>query len=173
MNWLDLIIVLIITIPTFFGFRKGFLRKFLGIAGIILGFILAVRFYGPVSSFLNKIFSGDILVMQVISFLLIIGIVYGLSVWVSKFIAGMNSGTSLIDKIAGTLFGFLQGLILASVLLVNLSYVNLPGSEVRSNSLLYGRVYKVAPAIFDKIISYSPSLAQIYQEYKQKYLPGK
>ena len=111
--------------------------------------------------------------MQVISFLLIIGIVYGLSVWVSKFIAGMNSGTSLIDKIAGTLFGFLQGLILASVLLVNLSYVNLPGSEVRSNSLLYGRVYKVAPAIFDKIISYSPDLAQIYQEYKQKYLTGK
>lgn len=173
MNWLDLIIVLIITIPTFFGFRKGFLRKLLGIAGIILGFILAVRFYNPVSSFLHNILSGDLLVVQVISFLLIIGFVYGLSVWVARFIAGLNSGTSLMDKIAGTLFGFLQGLILASILLVNLSYVNLPDSEVRNSSILYGRVYKVAPAIFDKIISYSPSLAQIYQEYKQKYLPGK
>lgn len=173
MNWLDLIIVLIITIPTFFGFRKGFLRKFLGIAGIILGFILAVRFYNPVSSFLHGIFSGDMLIIHVISFLLIIGIVYGLSVWVARFIAGMNSGTSLVDKIAGILFGFLQGLILASVLLVNLSYVNLPGSDVRNSSILYSRVYKVAPAIFDKVISYSPNLAQIYQEYKQKYLPGK
>jgi membrane protein required for colicin V production len=173
LNWLDLIIVLIITIPTFFGFRKGFLRKLLGIAGIILGFILAVRFYDPVSSFIHGFISGDILVIQVISFLFVIGIVYGLSVWVAKFIAGMNSGTSLVDKIAGTLFGFLQGLILVSVLLVNLSYVNLPGSEARNDSLLYSRVYKVAPAIFDKIISYSPSLARIYQEYKQKYLPGK
>ena len=173
MNWLDLIIVLIITIPTFFGFRKGFLRKLLGIVGIIIGFILAVRFYIPVSSFIHGIISGNELIIQVISFLLIIGIVYGLSVWVSKFMSGMNSGTSLIDKIAGTIFGFLQGLILASVLLVNLSYVNLPGSETRNNSLLYSRVYKVAPAIFDKIISYSPSLAQIYQEYKQKYLPEK
>lgn len=145
----------------------------LGIIGIILGFILAVRFYDPVSGFLHGIVSGNILVIQVISFLLIIGIVYSISVWVSRFMAGMNSGTSLIDKIAGTIFGFLQGLILASVLLVNLSYVNLPGNETRNSSLLYGRVYKVAPAIFDKIISYSPSLAQIYQEYKQKYLPEK
>jgi membrane protein required for colicin V production len=173
LNWLDLIIVFLITIPTFFGFRKGFLRKVLGIAGIILGFILAVRFYNPIAGFLHGIFSVNELVIQVISFLLIIGVVYGLSVWVSRFMAGMNSGTSLIDKIAGTIFGFLQGLIIASVLLVNLSYIGLPGSETRNNSILYSRVYKVAPAIFDKIISYSPSLAQIYREYKQKYLPEK
>lgn len=142
----------------------------LGIAGIIIGFILAVRFYNPVSGFLYRIISGNELVIQVISFLLIIGVVYGFSVWVSRFMAGMNSGASLIDKIAGTVFGFLQGLIVASVLLVNLSYVDLPGSETRNNSILYSGVYKVAPAIFDKVISYSPSLAQIYREYKQKYL---
>jgi uncharacterized membrane protein required for colicin V production len=149
LNWLDLIIVLLITIPTFFGFRKGFLRKVLGIAGIIIGFILAVRFYDPIAGFLHGIISGNELFIQVISFLLI------------------------IDKIAGTIFGFLQGLIIASVLLVNLSYIGLPGSETRNNSVLYSRVYKVAPIIFDKIISYSPSLAQIYREYKQKYLPEK
>jgi uncharacterized membrane protein required for colicin V production len=173
LNWLDLIIVFIITVPTFFGFRKGFLRKFLGIAGIIVGFILAVRFYEPVSGFFNGFIDGNSLVVQVISFLLIIGLIHGLSVWLARFIASSHSGTSLLDKIAGTIFGFLQGLILASVLLVNLSFINLPAVKVRESSLLYNRVYNVAPAILEKVISYSPDLRQIYEEYKQKFLPAK
>lgn len=173
MNWLDIIIVLIVTVPTFFGFRKGFLRKFLGIIGIILGFILAVKFYTPISTFLKSFINTDILVIQVISFLLVIGIVYGLSIWLSKFMAGMNSGTSLLDKIAGTAFGFLQGLIVASVLLYNFTYINFPDAKDRESSLFYSRVYKIAPAIFDKIISFSPDLKQIYEEYKQKFLPVK
>ncbi len=173
MNWLDLLIALIITIPTFFGFRRGFLRKFLGIAGIIVGFVLAVRFYSPVSVFFGKIFSSDLLVIQVISFLLIIGVVYGLSVWLARFMASMNSGTTLLDKVAGTIFGFIQGVIIASVLLFNLSYINVPEQKVREASLLYKRVLNVAPMIFDKVISFSPELKQIYEEYKHKFIPSK
>lgn len=165
--------MLIVAVPTFFGFRKGFLRKFLGILGIILGFILAVKFYSPISSFLKSFIKTDTLVVDVISFLIVIGIVYGLSLWVARFMAGMNSGTSMLDKIAGTAFGFLQGLIVASVLLYNFTYINFPDSKTRNESLLYGKVYKIAPAIFDKIISYSPGLKQIYEEYKQKFLPVK
>lgn len=173
MNWLDIIIILIVTVPTFFGFRKGFLRKFLGIIGIILGFILAVKFYSPISSFLKGFIKTDTLIVDVISFIIIIGILYGLSIWVARFMAGMNSGTSLLDKIAGTAFGFFQGLIVASVLLYNFTYINFPDSKTRNESLLYSRVYKIAPAIFDKIISFSPDLKQIYEEYKQKFLPAK
>ncbi len=173
MNWLDIIIVLIITVPTFFGFRKGFLRKFLGIIGIIIGFVLAVKFYTPISSFLQSFIHTNVLVIHVISFLFVIGIVHGLSIWVARFMAGMNSGTSLVDKIAGTAFGFLQGLIIASVLLYNFTYIDFPDANVREGSLLYSRVYKIAPALFDKIISFSPDLKQIYDEYKQKFLPVK
>ena len=173
MNWLDLIIVLIITVPTFFGFRKGFLRKFLGIIGIILGFILAVKFYSPISSFLKSFIHTDVLVIDVISFLLVIGTLHGISIWAARFMSGMNSGTSLLDKIAGTVFGFIQGLIVASVLLYNLTYINFPDIKTREDSLLYARVYKVAPALFDKIISFSPDLKQVYEEYKQKFLPVK
>jgi len=173
LNWLDLVIALIITIPTFSGFRKGFLRKFLGIAGIIVGFVLAVRFYEPAAGLLNKLFSSNLLVIQVISFLLIIAVIYGFTVWLAKFIAGMNSGSSVLDKTAGTLFGFIQGVIIASVLLFNLSYIDMPERKIRESSLLYNRVLNVAPAIFDKVISFSPELKLIYEEYKQKFIPSK
>lgn len=172
MNWVDFTIVLLVTIPTFFGFRKGFLRKFLGIAGIIVGFILAVRFYEPLSSFLNRIFSGNLIVMNIISFLLIIACVYGFTVWLSKFISGMNSGTTMIDKTAGALFGFIQGIIISSVLLFNLSLIDFPEKKERDSSVFYKRIYGVAPAIFDKVISFSPELEAIYNKYKQKIIPS-
>jgi membrane protein required for colicin V production len=171
LNWLDLLIVLLISLSAFFGYRKGFLRKVLGIAGIILGFILAIRFYKPITGMLSTMSGSNSSFISVIAFLLVIGIVFGLAVWVARFIAGMNSGTSLADKILGAITGFLQGLILASVLLVNMSFANEPEQKIRDNSLLYARVYPVAPALFDKILALSPELKSMYIDYKNKLLP--
>jgi membrane protein required for colicin V production len=171
LNWLDLLIVLLITVSAFFGYRKGFLRKVLGIAGIILGFILAVRFYKPIASVLSGMAGSSSSMISVIAFLLIIGFVFGLAVWVARFIAGMNSGTSITDKVLGAITGFLQGLILASVLLVNMSFANEPEQKVREGSLLYSRVYSVAPELFDKILALSPELKSMYIDYKNKLIP--
>ncbi len=174
LNWLDIIIVLLVTLPTFFGFRKGFLRKLLGIAGIILGFVLAVKFYEPVAGLLSGVIKENPVFVNVLAFLVIIGIVYGASIWLARFIANMNSGTSLIDKILGTVIGFLQGLLVASVLLYNLSVADIPSRETRESSLLYGTVTKVAPALFDKILEYFPGLQELYREYimPEKKEPG-
>ncbi len=166
MNWIDILIVFLVTLPTWFGFRKGFLRKLLGIAGIIAGFILAIKFYDTLTPILSKVIKENPIFVNVLSFLLIIGILYGASIWLARFIANMNSGTSLIDKILGTVVGFIQGLIVASVLLYNLSFANLPSKETRDNSLLYGTIVKIAPAMFDKIIEYFPGLQNLYHEYK-------
>lgn len=166
MNWLDIVIVLLVTLPTFFGFRKGFLRKLLGIAGIILGFILAVKFYDTLTPLLAKVIKENPVFVNALSFLIIIGIVYGASVWLARFIANMNSGTSLVDKILGTAVGFFQGLLVASVILYNLSFANLPSAETRNSSLLYGAVTKIAPAMFDKILEFFPGLQDLYRDYK-------
>lgn len=178
MNWLDILIAIVVTLPTYFGFRKGFLRKLLGIAGIILGFILAIKFYSSVSSLLSVVIKENPVFVNVLSFLLIIGILYGAAVWLARFIANMNSGTSLIDKILGTVTGFLQGLIITSVLLYNLALADLPSKSARESSLLYPTVYKIAPALFDKIIDYFPGLQELYREYlnpktEQKTVPEK
>jgi membrane protein required for colicin V production len=165
MNWIDILIAAIVTLPAYFGFRKGFLRKLLGIAGIILGFILAIKFYPAVSSVLSAVIKENTTFVNVLSFLLIIGILYGASIWLARFIANSNSGTSLIDKILGTITGFIQGLILASVLLYNLAIADIPSQKTRETSMLYSTVYKVAPAIFDKVLEYFPGLWELYHEY--------
>lgn len=171
MNWLDILIALMVTIPTYFGFRKGFLRKLLGIAGIIAGFILAIKFYSSVSTVLSSVIKGNPVFVNVLSFLLIIGILYGAAVWLARFIANMNSGTGIADKILGTVTGFVQGLIISSVLLFNLALADMPSAQTRESSLLYKPVYKIAPAIFDKIIEYFPGLQELYNEYLNPKTP--
>lgn len=169
MNWLDIVIALIVTLPTYFGFRKGFLRKLLGIAGIIVGFVIAVKFYDSVSNILSSVIKENKTFVDVISFLLIIGVLYGASVWLARFIANTNSGTGVVDKVLGMITGFAQGLILASVLLYNLSLADMPSKQTRESSMLYSRVYNIAPALFDKVIELFPGLQDIYKEYKNPF----
>jgi membrane protein required for colicin V production len=166
MNWLDIVIALLIAIPAFIGYRKGFLRKVLGIAGIALGFILAVKFYDKAAGILGTFIKENQLFLNVIGFLLIVALLYGISLWLARFFSDMNSGTSIINKILGTAFGFLQGLIAVSVLLYNLSFINYPSAETRNSSRLYPVVYKVAPALFDKLIDLFPGLQDAYRQYK-------
>jgi membrane protein required for colicin V production len=166
LNWLDIAIAVIVTLPAYFGYRKGFLRKLLGIAGVIAGFILAVKFYTPVSGILANVIPESLTAVKVISFLLIIGILYGASIWLARFIANVNSGTSLIDKTLGFIFGFAQGLIVSSVLLYNLNLAGFPSQKTRETSLLYSNVIKIAPVIFDKVIEFFPGLHDLYNNYK-------
>lgn len=171
MNWLDFVIALIVTIPAFSGFRRGFLRKLLGIAGLIIGFILAVRFYRPVSDFLSNTFKLGQATSIVLGFLAIIAVVFSLSAWAATFFANkMNPATNFIDKLAGAIFGFVQGVLISSILVFNLTYLDIPSKDVRDSSVFYSRVYPAAPALFDKIISLSPSLKSLYEEYKQVFL---
>jgi membrane protein required for colicin V production len=166
MNWLDIAIIIILLIPAYIGFRKGFVRKIFGIAGLAAGFVLAVKFYDSLSSILVKIIKENIIFVNVISFLIIVILVYGISIWIAGYMSDIGGGTSFFNKLFGTAFGFLQGLILASVLLYNFAFINFPSVESRNSSMLYPHVYKVAPVLFDKIIEVFPGLKDTYNHYK-------
>ncbi len=171
MSWIDIVIILIIALSSFFGFRKGFLRKLLGIAGILFGFILALNFYEQVAGFLGKFINGNPSAVKILSFLLIIAVVFSVAIWLAGFIAGINSGTSLIDKILGTIFGFVQGVIIASILAVNLTSMGIIDQKTKESSFLYSRVSYIAPAIFDKLLKAAPGLQNTYEQYKQIIVP--
>jgi membrane protein required for colicin V production len=166
LNWLDLLIALFVTLPTFTGFRKGFVRKILGIGGIIAGFILAVKFYSNLSDIIITFFRGSKAFINVISFLLIIMIVYFIAVWISGFISDLNFGVILMDKLLGTITGFFQGVLFSSIILYNLAIVNIPSEQTRKSSYLYPYLINIAPAIFDRIIEAFPGLHDIYKQYR-------
>jgi uncharacterized membrane protein required for colicin V production len=53
MNWLDYVILGIIAIFVYRGFRKGFLSRVLGLAGVVAGIWLGVRYNFKVAQFLK------------------------------------------------------------------------------------------------------------------------
>ena len=166
MNWIDILIILLIAVPAFFGFRTGFIRRIFGIAGLILGFVLAVRFYDSLAGLLNKVIHISPMGINVMSFILIVLLVYGISIWLAKFMSDITKGSHIIDRTLGLMLGALQGILLASILLFNLSLLNYPQQETRNSSLFYSRVYPLAPKVFQKILSFSPDLEELYNIYK-------
>ncbi len=172
MNWIDIVIVLFIGVPAFFGFRTGFIRRIFGIAGLVLGFVLAVRFYDMLAGLLSKVIHISATGMNVLCFLIIVLLLYGLSIWLARFMSDMTKGTHIIDRTFGLVLGALQGILLASILLFNLSLVNYPEQSTRNSSLFYSRIYPIAPKVFQKVLGFSPDLEELYDKYKN-VLPEK
>ena len=54
MNWLDIIIIFLLVIPAFIGFKRGLAKTLLPLLAIITGVILAGIFYGAVSNWLSS-----------------------------------------------------------------------------------------------------------------------
>jgi len=54
MNWLDVVIFLILVIPTFIGFKRGLAKTALPLLGIISGVVLAGVFYGSMADWLSS-----------------------------------------------------------------------------------------------------------------------
>ncbi len=54
MNWLDAVVLLILVIPTFIGFRRGLAKTVIPLVGIITGVVLAGVFYGSVAGWLSS-----------------------------------------------------------------------------------------------------------------------
>ena len=73
MNWLDIVIVVALAIPTFAGFIQGLIKTALSLAGVIIGVVVASNFYEPVSRLLSFIPNEDI--ANVVAFILILTVI--------------------------------------------------------------------------------------------------
>ncbi|UCC60589.1 MAG: CvpA family protein [Dehalococcoidia bacterium] len=54
MNWMDVIIIVLLVIPAFIGFKRGLAKTFLPLLAVITGVIIAGIFYGAVSNWLSS-----------------------------------------------------------------------------------------------------------------------
>ncbi len=108
MTWIDIILLTIFLALLIHGIIIGLVRGVFDIAGIILGYLLAINF------------SGVIKIPKFLSFLIIFVItVIAISLLgraISKFIH--ITPLRLIDRILGGLLGFVKGLIICFIFLI-------------------------------------------------------
>ena len=116
MNWLDIVIIIVIAIPTILGIKIGIIKASFSLAGLILGVILAGHYYIPLSSQLSALSPG---IAKIVAFAIILVGVWVIAILLSGLVERAVSMMLLgwINRLVGAVFGFVVGAILCSALL--------------------------------------------------------
>jgi membrane protein required for colicin V production len=120
MNTFDIIVIAIIGLMTLIGLWKGMVRQLFGLAGLIAGYMLAVRFHEPCSKFLTSFHPGTAKAISFIAIFLACILLAHIIAWVvGRFFA--HSGLGFFNRIGGGLLGFLKGCIIIAVVVMVLT----------------------------------------------------
>ncbi len=117
-NIIDILILVILALFTFFGAKRGLISEVSRIIGLIAGFVLANQFHNEANQFLQQ-WIDNVPVRNVISYLVIfIVVVFAVSIVASilqKFFEFILLGW--LNRLLGLLLGFIKGLLIVSVLI--------------------------------------------------------
>ncbi|GBD14827.1 Colicin V production protein [bacterium HR25] len=119
MNWLDAVIILILAWFTINAFRAGLVREVVTLAGIVLALGIAGFYYDNLAQDVLLFINNDISA-RVVAFLLLFASVFLISQLVAFLLRGLVAILMLgwADHLAGTVLGFLKGLIIVEALLI-------------------------------------------------------
>jgi membrane protein required for colicin V production len=119
MQWVDWAILLVIALSVLGGLAQGFFRSVCGLGGLLLGLALAAWNYTRVAALILPLVRIKP-VANAIAFLLIAIVVMGVAALVGKILAKAfhSVGLGCLDRIAGAVFGFFQGALLVTLIVL-------------------------------------------------------
>ena len=160
MNWLDIVIIVAVAISAFLGLRIGIIKAVLSLAGLIVGVILAGRYYAPLAEQLSFIPQAS--VAKIVAFAIILIGVMIIAVVLAWLLKGLASVVMLgwVNRLGGAVFGLVLGAIFCSALLaIWVKFLGLAGTIAESilASILLDSlpmVLALLPSEFDTLRSF-------------------
>lgn len=150
MNWLDYAIIILLAIFAYRGFRKGFLARVLGLAGVVLGIWLGVKHNIKIAQILKDMGVPSEVSPYFAMFLIFLGCITIASL-IARFLRNISVFIELIDAVLGATLGLLEGLLISGVFLIFLGSLNFPSESVQKTSKFYKPVTKATISIYDFI----------------------
>lgn len=122
---IDIIFIVLIFILVLRGALRGFVREVMSMASVVLGLLAALLFYKPGAAFVRTKILEDVEVLpELIAFVSLMIIVFIVIKILERIIQDIISRITLlggIDHSLGLVLGFLEGLLLVSLILFVLS----------------------------------------------------
>ena len=117
MSWLDIVLIVVIVFSTFLGLRTGIIKAVLSLAGVIVGVILAGRYYVLLADQLPFITSEG--VAKIVAFAIILIGVMVVAVVLASLLKWAASAMMLgwVNHLGGAIFGLVLGAVLCGALL--------------------------------------------------------
>ena len=128
MNWLDIVLIVVLLISTFSGLKTGIIKAVLSLIGLIVGIILAGRYYVPLSEQLTFISQPGI--AKGVAFAIILIGVMVVAMVLASLLKQVTSMILLgwVNRIGGAIFGLAMGAFFCGALLAMwLKFIGLEG----------------------------------------------
>lgn len=134
MNWLDILLVIVLAVVTVGGLRTGLIKAVLSLAGVVIGTVLAGRYYTALGERLTSLLSPGVANIAAFAIILI-GIM--VAAWVlARLLSSVVSATFLMDwlnRLGGAAFGLvLGGVFCGAILAISLRFLGPMGVMVHS-----------------------------------------
>lgn len=119
MDWLSLVLLVFVGLMAVTGLKRGLVRQILGLLGLVASILLAVKYYEAAAEYVLQYFAvseGTAIILGfaavclgVAAAISILGIIWGRLV--------RYTPVSILDSLAGALFGLAKGALLAMIML--------------------------------------------------------
>lgn len=160
MNWLDIVIVVILVISLAGGVRNGAIKSILSLAGVIIGVVLAGRYYTPLAGILTFIPSAG--AARITAFIIILIAAIIVFTIIAELLTKLVSAILLgwLNRLLGAMLGVvLGGIFISAILAIWIKFTNNTGfiadSAIASILLKYFPVIlSLLPAEFEPVRSF-------------------
>lgn len=165
MNTIDIIIFITLAIGFILGFKDGFVRKLIGIIGLLVAVILTALLAKKFGRVIENLLDIELYLSEIIAGLIIfLGTVLVFSI-LKRVIHPFDKVNGLINQLVGGAVGVIQLLFFLSAVLLLLNIFDVPKKEVQDSSLLYKSTYSVIPFTINYLKDYTPSTEEIIKNY--------
>jgi len=153
MNTLDLVILVVVSLLTLLGLRKGFIVSLATLAGLLLGIWLAIHFSHYAAGLIERNFQPSSFWLPALAysatFLAVLIGIYFIGKLVEKLVEA--AGMSVLNHIGGALLGFAKGVLIMSAVLYLIALADpnetLISHPAKSRSVFYRPVAAVVPVL--------------------------
>lgn len=165
MSTVDIVLIAILLVGAFSGYRKGFLMELVTLFGLILGILGGFKLMGHAMLFLDDQFNINEKVLPYLAFAVVFVIIIIVVSLIGKMIQSSLDKTFLgsADKIAGAVLGVLKMAFMVSVVIwimdaLQITYLDSMGED----SWLYALMATVAPQVTSWIAEVIPAFRDIF-----------
>ena len=151
MNFIDLIIIAIISYGIIRGYSKGLIVEISSFFGIFISFFIAGNIDNLMSQQIVKYINLNIDIVNIISFIIIFGLSYSLIIFFAKGFTKLAKiiYLGLLNSLMGSVFGGLKLLLILLIVTKVIFSINLLSFTIISESSLMIQLHILSEILFD------------------------
>ena len=151
MNFIDLIIIAIISYGIIRGYSKGLIVELSSFFGVFISFFIAGNIDNLLSQEIVKYINLNIDIVNIISFIIIFGLSYSLIIFFAKGVTKLAKIVylGLLNSLMGSIFGGLKLLLILLIVTKVIFSFNLLSFTIISESSLMIQLHILSEILFD------------------------